>query len=144
MTQRPSLTAGVAGGAYFLCVFATGFVLGVIRALLVMPYLGSTVAVLLELPIILGIAWIVCRKLTALLDLPDLARERIIMGGVAFALLMLAEFGVSALVFGRGPLQHLHDLTRPWALFGLAGQLAFAAFPLLQLDRRSTGAGGSH
>jgi len=53
----------LAGGAYFGCVFAAGFALGVLRTVLVVTLVGETVAVALELPIILAIAWIARRWL---------------------------------------------------------------------------------
>ena len=48
------------------------------------------------------------------------------MGVIAFTTMIATEFGVGALL-GRLP-----DLGQSAALLGLAGQIAFALFPLLQ------------
>ena len=55
-----------AGMLYFVLVFGTGFVLGTIRALWIVPRLGMRMAELLEMPImvvatILAARWIVHR-----------------------------------------------------------------------------------
>lgn len=132
MQERTSIRAALAGGMYFMLIFAIGFLLGAMRELFLLPWLGKTLAVVIELPIILGAAWVICSRLVTGFEVPATPRDRLIMGGVAFALLMVAEFCLAALVFGRGPLQHLLDYANPWALLGLAGQLLYAIFPLLQ------------
>jgi hypothetical protein len=54
------------------------------------------------------------------------------MGIVAFILLMLAELGVSVLLFGRTLAEHLGTYHSVSALSGLTAQMAFAAMPLLR------------
>jgi subtilisin len=49
-----------AGAAYFAVVFMAGFMLGVLRVVVLVPRFGETAAVLAELPVILLISWIVC------------------------------------------------------------------------------------
>jgi len=55
---------------------------------------------------------------------------RAVMGGSAFVWLMLAEFGL-AMAFGRAPGAYLASFFTVDGFIGLAGQLAFAALPLL-------------
>ncbi len=55
---------------------------------------------------------------------------RAVMGGSAFVWLMLAEFGL-AMAFGRAPGAYLASFFTVDVFIGLAGQLAFAALPLL-------------
>jgi ABC-type polysaccharide/polyol phosphate export permease len=53
------------------------------------------------------------------------------MGALAFALLMLAELALSMLAFGRSVSAHLALYRELPALLGLAGQIAFATFPVM-------------
>jgi hypothetical protein len=50
-------------------------------------------------------------------------------------LLMIAELCVSVLAFSRSLEAHMEAYQSWNALLGLAGQIAFAAFPLLRLSR---------
>ena len=120
-----------AAAAYFAAVFACGFVLGVPRSLMLEPALGRLLAVLCELPAMLGLAWWICRAILRRvpLDAPGAA----LMGVAAFALLMVAEAMLSTLLGGRSLAAH-------WALYaeashrlGLAGQLVFGAMPWIQV-----------
>ncbi len=132
MRRRPIWRAALAGFAYFALVFAAGFALGVLRVLALVPRLGEIAAVLLELPVILIISWMACGWLIVRFGLPPKPDIRLIMGGVAFAMLMMAEFCISVLAFGRSPAEHMERYARFPDLLGLVGQLAFAVFPLMR------------
>ena len=128
-------TAIKAGIAYFALVFALGFVLGTIRVLFVAEHAGELGAVVLELPVMLAASWLICRWLIGRIRVADDAASRLTMGATAFALLMIAELALSVWVFGNSLTAHLqHYMTDPGAI-GLAGQLLFGLFPLLQLRR---------
>lgn len=127
------MTALKAGLLYFLLAFAAGFALGTIRVLFLVPAIGETAAVLVELPIMLTVSWIACRFVVDRLHVPPVASARAAMGIFAFVLLMIAEMGVAWLLGRRSVSAYLaHYVTLAGAL-GLVGQLAFAAFPVLQL-----------
>lgn len=130
MADRKSILAGV---AYSGSVFAAGFALGVLRTVLVVALVGETVAVALELPIILAIAWIACRWLINRLEVPSRLVSRAVMGAVAFVLLMAGELSISLLLAGRSAVEHLQLYREASHMLGLAGQLAFAHFPVLQV-----------
>lgn len=121
-----------AGAVYFAIVFAVGFVLGTIRVLVVIPRFGETNAVLIELPVMLALSWIACGSLVRRFGVPPHFGARAVMGGVAFALLMIAEAGVSVFGFGRTFAEHLAGYQTAGAQLGLAAQVGFALFPLLQ------------
>ena len=124
------------GIAYAAAVFSAGFVLGVLRTLVLVPLLGELAAVLVELPVILTIAWLVCmRILRRWLLLPNAAAA---MGAIAFLLLLLAEAGLSTLLVGRSLAEHLALYPQLPHQLGLAGQLAFAVFPWMQARRSQT------
>ena len=105
--NNPLLRAAAAGGAYFALVFAAGFLLSSIRVLIIIPRSGEAVVVGLELLIMLAVSWIVCRRLIGRIDVAAMLTPRLIMGGLAFAILMLAELGVSTQVLGRSVSEHI-------------------------------------
>lgn len=114
--------AVIAGAVYFLLVFAVGFALGTFRVLVLLPWIGELAAVLLELPVMLGISWILAGRLVARFGVPGAIPARLTMGGVGFALLMVAEMVLAVSLFGQPMAAHLaHYATWPGAI-GLAGQ----------------------
>lgn len=133
MRSRPLLLSALAGLAYFGVVFAAGFVLGTLRILVLMPRFGDGLAVGLELPIMLALSWFVCRWLIVRFDVPAMLVARLVMGTIAFAALMMAELGVSTLALGRSVSTHFHHYRELSAILGLAGQIAFAMFPIMQI-----------
>ena len=80
------------GTVYVAAVLSAGFVLGVLRTLVLFPLLGALGAVLVELPVILAVAWWVCSRI--LRRWPLLPPAALGMGVIAFLLLMLAEAGL--------------------------------------------------
>ena len=126
----------IAGAYYFQIVFAIGFVLGVLRGFMVAPAIGEFSAVAIELPILLAASWLVARRLIGRYKVPAQLQERLMMGGFAFTLLVLVEAALSIFGFGRTLAQHIAHYREPAGLLGLAGQIAFALVPALQLARK--------
>jgi hypothetical protein len=120
-----------AGVAYFAVVFAAGFVLGTIRTILLVPRVGAFAAVLIELPFMLAIAWFVCGWLIGLFAVDSAWTTRLAMGAIAFVLLMLAELVLTIAAFGGTAASFVAALGTPAGALGLAGQVVFAALPLL-------------
>jgi hypothetical protein len=118
------------GAVYFAAAFMVGFVLGTIRTLVLVPRLGELGAVAVELPVILTAAWIICGWL--LRDRNLTLSEAAGTGAVAFVLLMLAEAALSVVLSDRTITEHMALYTDPTHLLGLAGQIAFASFPLMR------------
>lgn len=121
--------------AYFAIAFGAGFALGTVRVLLVAPRLGELAAVALELPVMLAVSWLAAGWCVRRFDVPARAAPRLVMGGLAFALLMLAELGVSVFAFGRSSADHLATYRQAAGLAGLAAQVAFALFPWVRMAR---------
>jgi hypothetical protein len=88
------------GLLYFLIVFAVGFALGSIRVLLVVPYFGTRVAELLEMPFMLIAIIATARWLVRRLAIPPTLKARLGMGLVALSFLLVADFG--AVLYLRG------------------------------------------
>lgn len=124
-----------AGLIYFALVFALGFLLGTLRTLFVpdMPGRGRLLGVLIELPIMLAASWLLCRFVVRRLAVPPTPGARLVMGGVAFALLILAEMLVGVLLFERTPRAHFALYSEASYALGLVAQIVFALMPLLRL-----------
>lgn len=125
----------LAGSLYFALVFALGFVLGTVRTLLVphLPGDGRLLGVLIELPLMLVASWMLCGFVIRRRAVAPAVGARVVMGGWAFTLLILAEMLVGAWLFGRSPAAHFALYRDPSYALGLAAQLVFAAMPLLRL-----------
>lgn len=118
-----------AGGAYFAIVFLCAFAIGTARVLLVAPWVGDTLAVTLEAPIVLAISWFATRLCVARCHVPSAIADRLLMGATAFTLLMLTETSVSAVAFHRTLQAQASALATPAGAIGLATQVAFALMP---------------
>jgi hypothetical protein len=97
------------------------------------PRFGDLLAVIIELPLILSISWLTCAVIVSRGHVPATASARLIMGSTAFALLMASEFILGTFGFGRSLAEQLSRYRHAPERIGLAGQLLFAGFPLLQL-----------
>ncbi len=127
-----------AGAAYFGAVFAIAFALGVLRVSFVVPAVGPVWATLVELPFILAAAWVVC---TWIADrwLISTIRQSVVMSLTAFAFLMSAEAIGSSLIFGITLEDHMRSYGTAAGALGLAGQIAFGLFPVVQSLRGNAG-----
>ncbi|WP_333825841.1 hypothetical protein [Pinisolibacter sp.] len=119
--------------AYFAVAFATGFVLGSIREIVVVPRLGGLAAVAIEAPIMLAISWIAATRIVRRCAVPADAAVRLAMGGLAFVLLQAAEVALAS-ALGTSPVAYAEAFATPRGLLGLAAQILFAIIPLF-VDR---------
>jgi hypothetical protein len=119
--------------SYFVIVFVVGFALGSIRVLVLVPEFGETSAVLFETPFMLVISWVSSQWSTSRFSVPATVSARSLMGAAAFLLLMLAETGVSIFIFERSLAAYFAVYETAAGAVGLAAQVAFAAFPLMQM-----------
>jgi hypothetical protein len=125
-----------AGLVYFAIVYAAGFALGTLRVLAVAPAIGASAAVLVELPIILAVSWFACGFVLKRFAVSQDAR--VAMAAISLVLLLLAEIGTGVFAFGQAPEAAIARMFAAENWLGLAGQLLFAAFPLLR-QRRGMG-----
>ena len=103
--------------------------MGVARTLVIAPRIGTTAAVLLEVPILLAASWVIARRLLRDRDLA--LPQRMAVGTIAFVLTMASEVVLSALMRGQSAGEWAAVVATPIGLVGLAGQLGFAAIPAL-------------
>jgi hypothetical protein len=80
-----------AGAIYFAAVFGAGFILGSIRILWAVPRFGPRVAELMEAPVMLAVIVDAAPAIVRRLAIPPAPARRLGMGGVALALLLIAE-----------------------------------------------------
>ena len=129
MLDRRAVKAGL---LYCAVVFAAGFVLGAMRTFWVAPLSGEFVAVALEAPVLLAVAWSVSGWIVKRLEVSESFLDRLIMGGVALATLVATE-AVIAFTAGGPTLTHYYLVSgQSGLLLGLLAQLAFAVFPILR------------
>lgn len=119
-----------AGAAYFLVVFAIAFGLGVVRTLVIAPAVGATIAVMIEVPIIMVVSWFAARRIVTRHALTR-PLDKAISGLTAFILLMVAELALAHLLTGQTPAQWAASLFVVPGIIGLSGQIVFALMPLL-------------
>lgn len=130
------MRAAGAGALYFAIVFAAGFVLGAVRAGVLAPAIGEMAATLAELPVILGASWFACLFVVRRFEVEAGAAARLVMGAVAFALLIGAEIVLGLALMNRTAAEQIAAMGEAPALVGLAGQFLFALFPLIGLAWR--------
>ncbi|MGL4810236.1 MAG: hypothetical protein ACRCXM_00545 [Beijerinckiaceae bacterium] len=130
---RASVRAGL---AYALLMFAAGFVLGTLRELVVRRHLGELPAILMEIPVMLAASWFAARWLIRRFDVPADARDRLVMGFVALAVLLAAEAATGIWLMGQSLRQHVLSYASLRGLVTLASQGIFALIPLLSLTVR--------
>jgi hypothetical protein len=119
-----------AGALYFTLVFGAGFALGTMRVLWLVPRLGERAAELLELPLMLAISFVSARWVVRRLRVPHGLADRLKMGGVALALLLLAEF---TLVLGIQGLSFSEYLASRDPVSGTAYYIALLLFGMVPL-----------
>jgi hypothetical protein len=122
---------------YFAIVFAAGFLLGTFRTLLVIPRTGELLGTILELPIMLVIAWYSCRSIMRRFRQIDTVQAALVVGGAALLLLLMAEALLSVALFGLSLSQHLALYRKLPVQIGLLGQICFSLFPLISLNLRT-------
>jgi hypothetical protein len=88
------LTALKAGLCYFALTFGAGFLLGPLRIFLMVPRVGARAAELAELPVMIMVTWLAARWTIRRFRVPLSTGSRLVMGVVAFALLLAAEFAL--------------------------------------------------
>lgn len=128
--------AVLAGLAYGAAVFGVGFVFGSARELWLAPLFGRGAVVLVEGPLILIAAWLLCGRIIRSLAVPESPGARLGMGALAFALLLVGEALVATFGFGRTLASHLAAYATMKGVLELSPQIAFALFPLLHHLRK--------
>jgi hypothetical protein len=118
-----------ASAIYFISVFGVGFVLGTIRVLLIVPYIGVRWAELFEQPLMLLASFYFARLVVRYFG-PFAPARRLAIGIIALAFLLAAELSLTLFVQGLAFSQYLASRD---AVAGVAYLLSLAAFALMPL-----------
>lgn len=119
-----------AGVLYFALVFGSGFVLGTIRTLWVVPGVGARKAELMEMPIMLAVTIVAARWMVLRLSVSPTSSPRLEMGCIALALMLVVEFGFVLWVRG---ISIKNYLARRDPVSGTGCYLMLAAFAIMPL-----------
>jgi len=113
---------------YFAIVFGAGFVFGTVRVMWLVPTVGVRVAELTELPLMLAVVFFAARWVNRRFLTERDQSTRLIVGVVAFALLVLAELILGVTLGGLTPKEVFlnHD-----PVSGTAYYLSLCAFALM-------------
>lgn len=125
-------TVLAAGGTYFLGVFACGFLLGVGRALWLVPRVGERWAELIEIPIMLGVIYLAARWVSRRFSLRTHGRlAQAGAGLLGLILLLAAELGFVLQLRGLSLAQYLEGRDPVSGTAYALSLLLFAAMPVL-------------
>ena|SRR5688572_28754442 len=120
-----------AGALYFAIVFGTGFVLGPVRVLFIEPWVGSTLAVMLEAPILLVAMVVGARIAMRWSGVERSAAALLTVGALSLVLQQIADVALGILLRGMTLRDHLAQFaTAPGMIYG-ALLVAFLVMPLL-------------
>ena len=115
---------------YFTSVFGLGFVLGAVRVPLLVPRLGERFAELLELPIMLAASYFLARWVVERCG-PFSATQRLAVGTIALALMVVAELGVVVAVQGQPLTQYVASRDPVSGTAYVLALIGFACMPVL-------------
>jgi hypothetical protein len=121
-----------AAAIYFGLVFGIGFLLGVIRVLVVVPLVGTRYAELLEAPLMLLAMTLAARWLVRRFCRRWPTDRLLTVGGLAVGLVLVADFAVGVGLRGMTPQQVLldRDPIAGTVYYGLL--LLYALMPAIQ------------
>jgi len=122
-----------AAAAYFGLVFGAGSVLGAVRVPFLVPRLGERTAELLETPLMLVVVAFAARFIVRRFSLPPFWAVRAVVGGIALALLLAAEFLLVVSLQGRSVGQYIASRDPVSGSVYVASLIFFAAMPSMLL-----------
>jgi hypothetical protein len=128
--RASSLQILKAGILYFVAVFGSGFVLGIIRTLWIVPRFGTRKAELMEAPIMFVIIVVAARWVARRPGLRASPLARLAAGLFALGLLLLSEFTVVLWIRGLTIADYLASRD---PVAGAVYALLLAAFALMPM-----------
>ena len=137
MTQPDASPAKVgrvlhAAALYFALVFAVGLMLGPPRVLWLEPWLGKTIAVLLEAPLLIAAMWFAARLAPAWARVQGGWLSYLCIGFAALLLQQIADLAVGFGFRGMTLAEQTAYFATPAGLIYILTLIAFALIPLIR------------
>jgi hypothetical protein len=117
-----------AAAHYFAWVFGAGIALGLIRVPLLVPRLGTRLAELVEMPVMLLVIYLAAKRVVRRMPATATRRARLSAGLLALATLLIVEFTVVRWLQGQSLQQALADRD---PVSGAAYALSLVVFALM-------------
>lgn len=122
---------------YFVTVFAAGFLLGVVRTLLLEPRLGPFAAVLLEAPFLLAAIAFAARRVPEAANVAPHIPALLAVGGVALLFQLAADAAVGVWLRNIGLAEQLARFATPEGIIYAVLLAAFAVMPAVLRQARA-------
>jgi hypothetical protein len=131
------MTTVKAGLLYFAAVFGAGFVLGFVRVVWLVPRVGTRVAELLEVPVMLVIIVLAARWIVRRFRLAPSSPGRLRVGLIALGLMLVTEMSVVLRLQGMTIEQYLATRDHLAGTVYVVMLVVFALMPALVHRARS-------
>ena len=122
---------------YFAFVFSAGFILGVVRVVLLVPRVGERLAELIEMPLMLAVVYFAARHLVHRESSRINAGGWLRVGAIALLLLLAVEFGVVLTLRGLSITEYVASRDPLSGSAYVVSLLLFAVMPWLLSVRQS-------
>jgi hypothetical protein len=116
---------------YFVIVYACGFAIGVVREFVITPRTGLTLALWIELPIMVTASFFGARFVLHRFGIRNYLRERLTLGFLALLLLVLAEEIMSWALRGVSVFTLWAHFSVLAGIANFVGLLLFAMMPMM-------------
>lgn len=117
---------------YFLILFVLRVLGNVLRAYLFAPMIGHTLTAMLQVPVLLVIAWIASRAIINRFGMRRSLPQAALMGVSTFVILVVAE-AILSTSLGDTLIQFLRNYGAAPGWLGLASEIIVSAFPAIQV-----------
>jgi hypothetical protein len=121
---------------YFLLTYLAGFALGTVRELFVMPRVGLTSALLIEVPIMTVVSFFTARYVVERTPQAKTLGDRLIIGCIALVLLLIVEDAMSHFLRGMSIFAVWAEYPLLAVVANIVGLALFLLMPLMVSAKR--------
>lgn len=114
---------------YFAVTYTAGFAFGSLREMFVMPRFGQLTATLIEAPLMLAATYFAAQWILGRFEMPPSSGDRLLIGGIAFLILMIAEVVFSGFMRGWSVEAWVAHFKTPDGAISLAMFVLFGLMP---------------